>query len=537
MSTTAEYCIIGAGPAGLNLAVSLARAGKDVLVLEQGPSFDMSLRPKLIQRGIEELRWADFNDELTPRAQNTVESFGEDATMRSAGKPVKWYYYRLAGIGGTSLHWYANCPRPVEDDLRTFTRHGFGRDWPFSYQELEPWLLRAEHEIGVAGDDDNPYVAPRSGPYPMPAHPFSYFDRTFYAPAARKLGWTPHSMPWGINSVPRQDRSACLGCRRCYFCPSGARYSADQVHGRMLAQYPNARLQSGVHVRRLETSGTSPGRVTAVHAESVADGTPLVFQAQHVIIAAGAIETTRLLLVSADQRQPRGLGNQGGRLGQGFTDHLMAMFAFKMKQPTGNRLGFPTMGCDHFRAIQSRAEHPTFHFVIEPFLDDDTPEDGKWLTSWATQGDRLSLDSLRKSVSQLAYGWMHSEMSGRGTVELSPDTRDPYGDPAARVAMQIGDHDLAAIRALNTQLGRLAGALDADAYALTDTVYFSSHPLGSTAMAASPDGGVCDANQRVFGVDNLYLASGSCIPHLGSTNPTLTIVALSLRLASHLGGK
>jgi choline dehydrogenase-like flavoprotein len=537
MSATVEYCIIGAGPAGLNVAASLARAGKEVLVLEQGPSYDMTVRPGLIERGNQEIRWADFNDDLTPRAQNAVESHGEDANLRSAGKQVKWYYYRLAGVGGTSLHWYANCPRPVEDDLRTFSKHGFARDWPFSYQDFEPWLLRAEHEIGVSASQDNPYVAHRSGPFPMPAHAFSYFDRTFFGPAARKLGWTAHSVPWGINSVPRQERPACAGCRRCYFCPSGARYSADQVHGRMLVGYPNVRIQSGVHVRRLETSSTGPSRVTAVHAEHVGDAKPLVFQARYVILAAGAIETTRLLLVSADGRQPRGLGNQGGQLGRGFADHLMSMFAFKMKQPTGQRLGFPTMGCDHFRALASRAEHPSFHFLVEPFLDDDTPEAGQWLASWSTEGERLSLASLRKTVSQAAYGWMQAEMSGSGTVELSPDAKDAYGDPASRISMQLTDHDLAAVRTLNTQLGRLAEALDADAYDLTDAVYFASHPMGSTAMAARPDAGVCDSNLRVFGVENLYLASGSCIPHIGSANPTLSIVALSLRLAAHLGGK
>ena len=97
------------------------------------------------------------------------------------------------------------------------------RDCPIRYDELEPWLLRAEQEVGVSGSDDNPYASPRSGPFPMAGHAFSYFDREAFGPALTRLGITGHSCARAVPTEHYRGRSECLACRACKFCPSGAR--------------------------------------------------------------------------------------------------------------------------------------------------------------------------------------------------------------------------------------------------------------------------------------------------------------------------
>ena len=160
-----DYCIAGAGIAGAVLASKLAASGKRIVLLEQGPRFTEEDRHNMLQ----------------------------------------------------------------QDDLRVKTLYGYGRDWPITYDELEPWLLRAEHQIGVSGNDDNPYASPRSGAFPMPAHLFSYFDREILGPTLKSLNMIGHSCPRAINSEPFRGRSACVACRICKFCPSGARYSPDRA--------------------------------------------------------------------------------------------------------------------------------------------------------------------------------------------------------------------------------------------------------------------------------------------------------------------
>jgi len=292
------------------LATKLAASGKQILLLDQGPSYSETDRSAMLRRGVETMNdYADYNDDA-PAATVTAHS-----SAVADGQVVDWAAQRLFGIGGTALHFEGIMGRPRVDDLEVRSRYGFGRDWPISYSELEPWLARAEQEVGVAGKDDNPYASPRSEPFPMPAHAFSYFDREIFGPALASLGIIGHSCPRAIPTQPYRGRSECLACRACKFCPSGARYSPDRVHIPMLNERENVTIQPGVSLRRLETNPTGD-RVVAAHAIRVEDSAPLVIRAERFVLALGGVETPRLLLLSAAVGDhSAGLGNAGGQLG------------------------------------------------------------------------------------------------------------------------------------------------------------------------------------------------------------------------------
>lgn len=241
-----DYCIVGAGIAGTLLATKLAASGKKILLVDQGPRFTESDRSSMLQQSKENLNdYADYND-------NTISAAVTPQNSASSGDHiVEWQAQRLFGVGGTTLHFEGIMIRPREDDMQVKTLYGFGRDWPITYDELEPWLLQAEKEIGVAGNQDNPYASPRSAPFPMPAHPFSYFDREIFGSALGKLGMVGHSCPRAINSQPYNGRSPCLACRACKFCPSGARYSPDRAHIPILEKEPNVTI-----LEKIESSKT-----------------------------------------------------------------------------------------------------------------------------------------------------------------------------------------------------------------------------------------------------------------------------------------
>lgn len=259
----ADYCIAGAGPAGVVLASKLAASGKMIVVLEQGPRFTEEDRDNILLQSQEMLNdFADYNDNVKPGVvtPHTSSTHGDQV--------VEWTAQRLFGVGGTALHFDGHMIRPREEDLKVKTLYGYGRDWPLTYAELEPWLLRAERETGVSGNEDNPYASRRSGPFPMPAHAFSYFDREIFKPALKRLGIVGHSSPRAINSVEYRGRSECLACRACKFCPSGARYSPDRVHVPMIDKRPNVTILDNVSLRRLET-GPEGNRIVAAHAMRV----------------------------------------------------------------------------------------------------------------------------------------------------------------------------------------------------------------------------------------------------------------------------
>jgi choline dehydrogenase-like flavoprotein len=185
-----DTVIAGGGVPGILLASELAKAGVEVVLLEQGPHFREPDRAGMLLESKRTLNdFADYNDKVGPGVVTALTS------AAPSNGTVEWMNHRLFGIGGTALHFEGIMIRPREEDLRVRSLYGYARDWPMSYSDLEPWLLRAEQEIGVAGGDDNPYTSARSDAYPMPAHPLSYYDKEIFGPALKQLGITGHSCP------------------------------------------------------------------------------------------------------------------------------------------------------------------------------------------------------------------------------------------------------------------------------------------------------------------------------------------------------
>jgi choline dehydrogenase-like flavoprotein len=526
-----DYLVAGAGIAGMLLAGRLAAAGKRVVLLDQGPRYSEADRARMLQRARETLNdFADYNDGAAPAVLTP------HTTTAPRGDVVGWANYRLFGIGGTALHFGGIMVRPREDDLKVRTLYGYGRDWPITYAELEPWLLEAERETGVAGGDDNPYASWRSAPLPMPAHPLSYFDREILRPALKRLGILGHSCPRAVNSVKYRGRSPCTACRACRFCPSGARYSPDRVHLPEMQKLPNLSVMEKVSLRRLETD-RGGNRVTAAHAVRIEGRTPLRFRAGRYVLAAGGVETPRMLLLSAGGGGHReGLGNMGGQLGLHLSDHLNPYVTLDAGRPVGSRLGFETMASEHFRAKLDRREQPTFMMLAAPALDWFPM--GLEAAAWATRGNVLSLDALRESIPRMATLSIMAELEGAGSIELDPGKADAFGSPVARVTMRLTDRDRRSIKTFSELAPDIAEAMAAKRFSGVSTeLGMGLHPSGATAMAATPEGGVCDPDLKVFGLENLYLLGNSVFPHMGANPPTLTIAALALRLAEHLKGR
>ena len=203
------------------------------------------------------------------------------------------------------------------DDFRLRTLHGVADDWPLGYGDLEPYYLRAEAALGVAGADDDPWASPRSAPFPLPPFPFSYSDGLFER-ACRKVRVHMHHLSQARNSIPYAGRAQCRACATCHVCPTGAKASVDLTHVRAAEATGLAQVLAGATVLRLELG--AGGRIDHV-VYAGPDRREHRMAARLFVLAAGAVENPRLLLLSATGDHPRGIGNGSGLLGRYFVSH------------------------------------------------------------------------------------------------------------------------------------------------------------------------------------------------------------------------
>ncbi|MCJ9714515.1 choline dehydrogenase, partial [Bordetella hinzii] len=174
--------------------------------------------------------------------------------------------------------------------------YGVGRDWPISYDELEPFYLQAENEMGVAGPNDPARQSPaeRSGPYPMDMVPWAYGDQRF-ADVVNPHGYRSVPIPQGRSTQPWRGRPTCCGNNNCQpICPIGAMYNG--IHHVQAAEEKGAIVLAQSVVYKIDTDENN--RITAVHWYDAARRSHKA-TGQHFVLACNAMETPRLLLMAA----------------------------------------------------------------------------------------------------------------------------------------------------------------------------------------------------------------------------------------------
>ncbi|WP_423751422.1 GMC family oxidoreductase [Salinirarus marinus] len=516
MSDVADVCVVGAGPAGGILAARLAERGHDVVVLEAGPRFDGDRRERM-------------ENHVRPGGGSVWEMGGDRDAYTSAGS--KYYPLnaaRVKGVGGSTLHWQGMVMRLHERDFEMRTRHGVGADWPVDYEDLRPYYAAAERELGVAGADDNPYAPPREEPYPLPAFPPSYSDSIF-AEACERLGIDMHSVGNARNSEPYDGASACVGYGTCKpVCPSGAKYTAERHVD--AAETAGVRVVDRAPVQRLVHDDAGDEIEAAVY---VREGETRRQAARQFVVACGGVETPRLLLLSASPQHPDGLANSSGLVGRYFMDHLFAGVGGRVDRRTRqNHVGFNTSECHGFYDDADPVEGMKLEF-----LNYAGPSPVSMALDSETWGDDL-LETLRESYgTHLAVGALVEQFPREENhVALDASTTDDHGNPVPELHWSLDDRTAAAIERANEIQRRILSELDAEVDWVVgpEETGPAFHHMGTTRMGTDPAESVVDADCRTHDHGNLWVAGSSVFPTSGAMNPTLTIAALTLRLAERL---
>jgi choline dehydrogenase-like flavoprotein len=426
------------------------------------------------------------------------------------------------GVGGSMVHYAGYTPRFHPSDFRTDTSDGVGVDWPIDYPDLKPFYEQIEAELPVAGQDW-PWGDPHT--YPHTAHPVSG-NGLIGLRGADALGIDMRVGPVAIPNGRFGNRPHCIYRG---FCIQGCKVNAKASP--LITHIPDAlahgaEIRPDSHVTRvLVDDGTN--RVTGV--EYLHDGVAHRQRAAAVAVAGYSIETPRLLLLSATNAHPDGLGNDHDQLGR----HLMVQGA---PQTSGR-----------FDAEIRMYKAPPPEVSTEAFYETDRTKPYKrgfsiqtvsplpitWAEHVTAQGHwgGTLREYMRDYVHWATLGALCELLpQPDNRVTLAEET-DRHGLPVAHFSYSQCDNDRQLVTAATTvmeDLLRAAGATD------VMTINRYAHLVGGARMAERPDDGVIDAQHRVFGVDRLYVVDGSTLPTQGSANPALTIMALAARAATLL---
>lgn len=549
-SGPADVVLVGVGAVGALVAPILANAGLKVVGLEAGPYRTKrdfvpdELSSSYYARGA---MGSKFLSE-TPRWRLKEGAPTRDATF-TLGRMMN-------GVGGSVIHWGGALRRchPHHFGYLTYVRENFGEqvlpeghtlaDWPFAYEDIEPYYTIVEYLAGVAGDGDaNPFV-PRSKPYPMPPmRPFRTGE--VFRKATEAMGLHPYPTPVAANSVPYNGLPA-----NTYTPWSGAGFGpfCDDRWYPALTSVPEA-LATGnfdlkTHCRVVRVLADGGGRATGVEYVDAA-GEVRVQEARTVILCGYTFENVRIMFLSKDGRHPCGLGNGRGQLGKHFMTKMWAdVFGFFPDTVFNGHTGPAAQMWSLDDFIAADFDAPAHGFVggatpnvenqrlplgvTREALPPDVPAWGKgykdhvrtW-QNWAAV--RIQPDTLPYESNFLDLDPRHRDRSGLGLplVRITYDMQDNehrLSDFMEGKAEEI----LREMGATKTWRGsRFGGVL-------------SSHDLGGCRMGEDPETSVVNPGLEVHDTPGLYVFGGAVFPTCQGVNPTLTMWALCYRAAEKL---
>ena len=499
----ADCCIIGSGAAGITVARELARTRASVLLLESG-GFEFDPRTQALNQG------QVVGEQLDPV------------------NPLRLEDTRLRYFGGTTNHWAGYC-RPLEPGDMETRPHVRGSGWPIARADLDPWYRLACDVIQIGAFEFDP----------------AYWEAQEAA---------------GLPLITNERLQTSV------YHIHGLHFGEE--YRRELTGAGNVRVSIWSNATKLVLAPDG-GRVVGVEVATLG-GNRWRAEATTYVLATGAIEVPRLLLASNDVATD-GIGNEYDVVGRYFAEHIQLLGGVAVLAPTvqdlrlykGTNVPIPGKATDTFGLVGGfrlseaaiRSEEVLGLEVTFPYLDPAAKK-------VAEQTTRIRSDDIMGLVEAVNTRPPQTRGVVKVQAEQSPNRasrvklmseKDPLGVPRVALDWRLSRLDRESIvrglRVLATEIGRAgAGRLQiaAGTYVPPDVtdderirgldfgVGTGFHHMGTARMSADPRHGVVDARCRVHGVPNLCIAGGAVFTTGSNATPTLTIVALALRLADDI---
>lgn len=512
-------------------ALRLCEQGFKVGLIDRGPRFDprkdFILNYPDWARRDNPLEHARLEEQTVDRNYRTEVMHGEKKVRRSALN-----YHRVHGVGGSTLHYQGEAHRFAEHSFNTKSQFGWGVDWPINYADLAPYYSQAEQLLGVAGAQGNPFK-PEREPFPTPAHALSAKSKIM-AMAAEKTGFSLQANTLALPSKSIDGRTPCQHSGGCnYGCVFKAKSSVDQAVIPKAEQTGNLTVLAETRVLNLELGLN--GEIQ--YANCIDASGPKRHSASRYVLAAGAVETPRLMLASANSVHNKGLANQHDQVGRHFMETVSSIAQFSLKAKIKTYTG-PPLDARVWDFCKPHDQHTNgFVLGVAGYLHPATAPNNHAINTPGLGRAHLQKVTANFGREIYVFGTAEQEPLAENRLTLSNE-KDNRGQAKVKVHCEYSSRDKHTINVMSEKLREwVSNTPNEGTISLRNTIYSSSatHVGGTCRMGNAADASVVDAFGKVHSLNNCYIADASVLPTQGSgDSPSLTIQALALRTADRI---
>ncbi len=545
-SKSYDVVVVGSGATGGWAAKNLSEAGLRVALLEAGrnispdeftehmPAYKLEYRnlsPEIIRtRPIQKMCYAcmEYNyDWFVDDLQNPYST--------PADKPFTWQRLRI--VGGRTLVWGRQSYRLSDLDFKAASQDGYGEDWPFSYKDLAPYYDIIERYVGISGMAEGNEALP-DGQF-LPPMKMTCGELLLRERARAKFGRAVTIGRTAILTQKHNGRAACHYCGPCERgCATFSYFSSPFTTLADALKTGNCTLITNAVVAQVDMDNKENRARGVTYVDRLTRKNYQV-SARAVILCAQALESTRILLNSKTQEYPKGLANSSGLLGRFLMDHAvgagasgeLAEIDSKKSASDPNRPN--GIYIIRFRNLKGGPRHPRF-IRGYGFQGRSGPN-----FDFEAQGFGAGYkNAVKKGVYGIRLnGFGESLPRMDNYCEIDPSLKDAWGIPALRISMSHGDNEAALMEDAAETAAEMLEAIGARNIVLNSKLAMPGmaiHEVGTARMGNDPKKSVLNDYNQTHDIKNLYVSDGACFVSSACQNPTLTMMAITVRACDHL---
>ena len=545
-TTTYDAIVVGSGISGGWAAKELTEKGLKVLLLERGRNVEHVKDYVNATKGpweyphrggrtrAMEEDYPVLKRDYPLNEKNLAFWVNEKESPYTEAKRFDWY--RGYQVGGRSLMWGRHSYRWSDYDFEANAKEGIAIDWPIRYKDLAPWYSHVERHAGISGSREGLPQLPDSEF--QPAIPLNCGEELVAERAKKQFGGVRRIIPGRVANLTqeKEGRARCQYRNACWLgCPFGAYFSTQSSTLPAAAKTGNLTLKPFAIVSEVLYDKNTK-RATGVRVTDAVSNQTTDYQAKVIFLCASALNSTWLLMRSATDVWPGGLGSSSGELGHNLMDHHFRTGAegtleglddkyYNGRRPVGfyipryrNLFGDkrPYMRGFGYQGSASRAgwSRAVRELGVGGAFKDAMAQPGDW------------------SIGATAFGEMlpnHANM-----VSLDATKKDKWGLPVLKIDCATGENEAAMRKDMMTDMAELLEATGVKRVSTYDNEYFPGmgiHEMGTARMGRDPKTSVLNANNQVWDAPNVFVTDGACMTSANCVNPSLTYMALTARAA------